>query len=907
MAFSQECLPLDQQPSQEIHVAFSANNETYLESGGVGAYSILKNANPDDFYHFYFFITEGLAKSGISERQKKAFDALELEFQGRCKIEIIKIENLSRFLGGVNLRSWGEAGMVRIFLPELLPHLDKVIYMDCDMIVQVDFREFNSLIDRINPSDFLTLQEQDFEAAYIALSNAKMEENSIAGVLDISGYRNQRSLCEQHGICDFSAYIDGGYQYINSGLLVMDLRRLRRDEFSKRVMNWLRKNPHSQLPDQNAINAVHREKIHTYGMHYAWPYVNKGSDGSKEIKVLHYVSTFKPWKTREGIGAEIYFDYKNQSPWSDESQEAPNHHHVRTGELDDLMKTIFKSPQLAKEYLELACFYDRKDILDAYSSQVSMSSTGYELVDFILSFAEIGGRVYFSGSFGEKLFELTLRQFGDNRLETLKLLLKLGVDGSPFLKVAIEKDFYDLFNLLIEYEVNVNYVDPYGNTPLLAAIKQQNGFAIQTLVDNGACLDIQDTSLLNNVVKYGAVELFNALIEKGLDVNSIEDSLLYKAAFNGHHDIFQILVDHGFDFERKTELTPVFVYEGGETLGEFVLSVAVGRGYESLFALLFEQDINVGPAAIIGAARRGDINLLKFLKSKGIVFSEEDLVQAIRGGSLEACKLLVEYGVHLPKGALELVVSGNHVDMLQLFVSESIDLSDQLLDRAAFLGRIEMLKELDELLQGRDVLSEDRLRLIIESGRPEAIVFALSAYPENSHFDPLSLALASVIKAPEYRMKFDQKSAMLQMLIDRGVDVNQEDNLLLALKTLAATFDSDSMIRALLQMGAKVNTQCFIKAIKMGEGYARLLLSYASELDTTQLISDALRIFIENVYREGSGMDSIELLLDLGADINAKDYEGRTPLGFVEEMPSFPYRPYRDALIEFLRKHGAHK
>ena len=97
---------LDASESQEIHIALATNSDTYLETAGVGIYSILKNSNPLDFYQFYIFFTADLAKAGISDRQYRAFEQLRKEFDGRVDFEFIQIDifNYLIILKSKNLR-----------------------------------------------------------------------------------------------------------------------------------------------------------------------------------------------------------------------------------------------------------------------------------------------------------------------------------------------------------------------------------------------------------------------------------------------------------------------------------------------------------------------------------------------------------------------------------------------------------------------------------------------------------------------------------------------------------------------------------------------------------------------------------------------------------------------------------
>ena len=116
---------------------------------------------------------------------------------------------------------------------------------------------------------------------------------------------------------------------------------------------------------------------------------------------------------------------------------------------------------------------------------------------------------------------------------------------------------------------------------------------------------------------------------------------------------------------------------------------------------------------------------------------------------------------------------------------------------------------------------------------------------------------------------------MMSLLLDRGANVNAQDNKgLTALMLLAANPDK---MELLLGAGADVN-------IKNNDGSTALI--------------EAVKYFKSSVY-----LNKIQMLLGAGADINAQDNDGNTALMHVVEK--FQYCSLSKSAVELLLLKGA--
>ena len=115
---------------------------------------------------------------------------------------------------------YSEAASYRLMLPDLLPDTDRIIYIDCDIIVRQDLSELYRSID---------LGDNLLAAIYEAPIEKQSERWAAIG-------------------CDPK-------HYFNSGFLVMNLRQMRKEGTSAKLLEAL-KVDYLEFPDQDALNQV---------------------------------------------------------------------------------------------------------------------------------------------------------------------------------------------------------------------------------------------------------------------------------------------------------------------------------------------------------------------------------------------------------------------------------------------------------------------------------------------------------------------------------------------------------------------------------------------------------------------------------------------------------------------------
>lgn len=254
-----------------INVCLSADNN-YAQYAGVVIASILANANKNDNLSFY--ILDGK----ITEENKEKIYSLKSIKD--CNIEFVPVDE-NKFEGYKNLTTHSYISLAtyyRLKLSELLPDVNKVIYLDCDMVVNCSLSE---------------------------LFNTDLENNYMAGVIDI---RTKYKPKWKNKI------------YYNAGMLLMDLEKIRQDGIEKNFLNYTKEHfKEIKAGDQDIINFTLNGKIKT--VDNLWnvqvsSFLSR-SNFTKTPKIIHYVAKKKPWKFGSyAYFKNRYFKYLALTPWA---------------------------------------------------------------------------------------------------------------------------------------------------------------------------------------------------------------------------------------------------------------------------------------------------------------------------------------------------------------------------------------------------------------------------------------------------------------------------------------------------------------------------------------------------------------------------------------------------------------
>jgi len=265
----------------QINICLSSDNN-YAQHLAVTIASILKNANIDD--ELFFFIFDG----GItSDNKEKILKLKEIKY---FEIEYIMIKALDlSYLPNHSLHI-STAMYFRFKIASLLPEkIEKVIYLDCDIIV------LKSLTN---------------------LFNEDIKDYYIAGVEDIGYYFDRRFLKRETKSL-----------YINSGVLLINVKKWRQDNIEEKLLNVTEKNFLFIHNDQDIINIKLKDKIKALNLKWnvqdsfarilgkLHPLKKQINQAVLNPTIVHYTGAIKPWQSIYIPFGKLYIDYLKLTPF----------------------------------------------------------------------------------------------------------------------------------------------------------------------------------------------------------------------------------------------------------------------------------------------------------------------------------------------------------------------------------------------------------------------------------------------------------------------------------------------------------------------------------------------------------------------------------------------------------------
>lgn len=212
---------------QSIHVCFAIYDpyNTYSKYLGAAICSLLVNAGSA---HVTIHI---IHDNTLSEADKKKFDHLVKQYNKSIVFHCIdnsEFQSVSYLVDNYTI-----GALYRLKIPEIMPvNLDKIIYLDCDLIVHLNIVELWKL---------------------------NIEDYAIAACIDPYVNANRTLLpTELRNLIEKTE----GAQYFNSGVLVMNLKKIRSQGNLFQVsMNFLANNPQCKFPDQDAFNYIFCKQV----------------------------------------------------------------------------------------------------------------------------------------------------------------------------------------------------------------------------------------------------------------------------------------------------------------------------------------------------------------------------------------------------------------------------------------------------------------------------------------------------------------------------------------------------------------------------------------------------------------------------------------------------------------------
>lgn len=267
----------------EIPIFFTVDNN-YAPFLATAINSAVKNSSDNRKYRAIILYQE-LSRENIEKLSKLAKDNFSVEFYAMKNSFDAITDRMSNRL---RCDYFTLTIYFRLFIPLMFPQFDKGIYIDSDVVVTSD----------------------------------------IAELFDIDIKDNFIGACRDYSIADIPPLVSytenavgvNGNEYINSGVLLMNLKKMRENDFEGHFLNLLNTYHFDSIaPDQDYINAICNGKIHYLSQE--WDTMPDSSTPVENPKLIHYNLFSKPW-CYDGIKyADEFFKYASDCGYIEEINE----------------------------------------------------------------------------------------------------------------------------------------------------------------------------------------------------------------------------------------------------------------------------------------------------------------------------------------------------------------------------------------------------------------------------------------------------------------------------------------------------------------------------------------------------------------------------------------------------------
>lgn len=259
---------------KEIPIFFSSD-DNYIPYLDVAISSLIENASSEYQYRIIVLntglLTENEKKIKQNEREGVRIDFIDIS------PEVERIRSRLK-----DVYHFSVVTYYRLFIASLFPKYEKVLYLDCDIVVLGDIsRLYNTDIG----NDILAAAPECF----------------------VRGTREFRIYAER------ALGLDPD-RYVNAGVLLLNLTEFRKNRIEERFIELIRDYDFDLLdPDQAYLNYLCYGKI--YILPSSWNKEPLPHIIEEEKNIVHYALYKKPWQYDDVIYGEYFWHYARRSPF----------------------------------------------------------------------------------------------------------------------------------------------------------------------------------------------------------------------------------------------------------------------------------------------------------------------------------------------------------------------------------------------------------------------------------------------------------------------------------------------------------------------------------------------------------------------------------------------------------------
>lgn len=258
---------------------FFAVDDNYVPCLAVALQSLIDNSSKNYYYHIRVLYTN------IKWKNQKIIKKMQQE---NIRIDFVNVsKQINKVKQQLYTRDYFSAATYfRLFIPELYPQYNKVLYLDCDIVVLDDIAD---------------------------LYNIDLEDNLIAAAPDgvINDLEPFREYAEKVvGVSNYK-------HYFNAGVIVMNLEEMRKFKFMDKFLYSLETIKFRVAQDQDYLNRLCKGRVKIISD--VWNRMPLRGDKilRKRLKLIHYNMANKPWHFDDVLYQEFFWKYAEETVFYD--------------------------------------------------------------------------------------------------------------------------------------------------------------------------------------------------------------------------------------------------------------------------------------------------------------------------------------------------------------------------------------------------------------------------------------------------------------------------------------------------------------------------------------------------------------------------------------------------------------
>ena len=316
----EQALAKAREAEEEIQIGFGLHdkNGDYSVWVGVTMQSVIEHTGAPICFHI-------LHDDTLNDQNREKLVQVATQNGNR-----IQFHNLGDAFGDSLKEKMGRytiGSMFRVMLPELLPDVDKIIYLDADILVNRDIKE---------------------------LWDTDIQDYCLAAVPDystVNGLETPYPVAKQEVPAS---------HYFNTGVLCMNLDRIRaKGNMHENILIYLEENPGARLLDQDALNAVYGGE--TFLVDESWntfTHLIQYTPGKPlENKLYHFAASTLILYTMSEID-RAYYETICRTPWGEE--EGKKHLYRALGRVNERLRQLEEVITQTSDFDKKHIFYGRE-------------------------------------------------------------------------------------------------------------------------------------------------------------------------------------------------------------------------------------------------------------------------------------------------------------------------------------------------------------------------------------------------------------------------------------------------------------------------------------------------------------------------------------------------------------------